>query len=158
MSLFRIGGAAGLRATRLAAPVNVRFVSHGAKGEIKTSPADAPSTPNRDSSLINKQSPSEAMTRHQPDYEATIDHATSYDTSHCSSPQTQFANMFFFASQSILPRSQARDGWQRAWSYSTRCSSLWSSYRSSGPHRPVLSLPSRNVISGRSQLLTPRLS
>lgn len=78
MSLFRIGGAAGLRATRLAVPVNVRFVTNVAK-DVKTSPADAPTTPNKDSSLINKQSPSEAMTRHQPDYEATIDHATSYD-------------------------------------------------------------------------------
>lgn len=94
MSLFRIGGAAGLRATRLAAPVNARFVANVAK-DLKTSPADAPSTPNRDSSLINKQSPSEAMTRHQPDYEATIDLATSYETSHCSPPQIQFANMVF---------------------------------------------------------------
>lgn len=81
MSLFRIGGAAGLRISRIAAPVNARFVSSNLpKGDpsIKTSTSDAPSTPNRDSSLINKESPSEAMTRHQPDYEATIDHGTSY--------------------------------------------------------------------------------
>jgi NADH dehydrogenase (ubiquinone) Fe-S protein 4 len=94
MSLFRIGGATGLRATRLAAPVNVRFVSSVTK-DVKTSPADAPSTPNKDSSLINKQSPSEAMTRHQPDYEATIDQATSYDTSHCSPGRIPLANMVF---------------------------------------------------------------
>jgi len=84
MSLFRIGGAAGLRATRLAAPVNARYLSNVAKGDVKTSPADAPTTPNKDSTLINKQSPSEAMARHQPDYEATIDHGTSYDYPHCS--------------------------------------------------------------------------
>jgi NADH dehydrogenase (ubiquinone) Fe-S protein 4 len=80
MSLFRIGGAAGLRVSRLSAPVNARFVSNVSKGaSIKTSTSDAPTTPNKDSSLINKESPSEAMTRHQPDYEATIDHATSYE-------------------------------------------------------------------------------
>ncbi|KAJ5179879.1 hypothetical protein N7492_003089 [Penicillium capsulatum] len=79
MSLFRIGGSAGLRATRLVAPVNVRFNSTAVKGApaVKTSPADAPTTPNKDSSLINKETPSEAMTRHQPDYDATIDHGTS---------------------------------------------------------------------------------
>lgn len=84
MSLFRIGGSAGLRATRLVAPVNARFNSSAVKGApaIKTTPADAPTTPPKDSSLINKESPSEAMTRHQPDYDATIDHGTSYVTSH----------------------------------------------------------------------------
>ncbi|KAJ5674241.1 hypothetical protein N7462_009680 [Penicillium macrosclerotiorum] len=79
MSLFRIGGASGLRATRFATPINARFVSNAAKGSasVKTSPADAPTTRSQDSSLINQQSPSEAMARHQPDYEATIDHGTS---------------------------------------------------------------------------------
>ena len=77
MSLFRIGGAASLRVSRFAAPVNARFVSNLPNG-IKTSTSDAPTTPNKDSSLINQESPSEAMTRHQPDYEATIDHGTSY--------------------------------------------------------------------------------
>lgn len=79
MSLFRIGGAAGLRATRVFAPVNARFVSSVAKGEVSTSPSDAPDAPNKDSTLVSKQTPAEAMTRHQPDYEATIDHATSYE-------------------------------------------------------------------------------
>lgn len=77
MSLFRIGGAAGLRASRFAVPVNARFVSSSPNG-IKTSTSDAPTTPNKESTLINQESPSEAMTRHQPDYEATIDHGTSY--------------------------------------------------------------------------------
>lgn len=45
---------------------------------MKVSPADAPTTPPKDSSLINKEAPGEAMARHQPDYNATIDHATSY--------------------------------------------------------------------------------
>lgn len=86
MSLFRIGGSASLRTTRLAAPINARFNSSAVKGAsgVKTSTADAPTTPPRDSSLINKESPSEAMTRHQPDYDATIDHGTSYVTGHCS--------------------------------------------------------------------------
>lgn len=82
MSLFRIGGAASLRVSRLSAPVNARFVSVNApKGvpSLKTTTADAPTTPPKDSSLITKETPSEAMTRHQPDYEATIDHGTSYD-------------------------------------------------------------------------------
>jgi NADH dehydrogenase (ubiquinone) Fe-S protein 4 len=81
MSLFRIGGAATLRASRIAAPVNARFVSNGAKGvpSVKTTPSEAPTTTHSGSSLINKESPSEAMARHQPDYEATIDHGTSYD-------------------------------------------------------------------------------
>lgn len=82
MSLFRIGGAASLRVSRLSAPINGRFVSNVPKGDpsVKTSTSDAPTTPNKDSSLINKESPSEAMTRHQPDYEATIDHGTSYES------------------------------------------------------------------------------
>lgn len=85
MSLFRIGGSAGLRTTRLVAPINVRFNSNAVKGApaIKTTPAEAPTTPRKDSSLINKESPSEAMTRHQPDYDATIDHGTSCVPQHC---------------------------------------------------------------------------
>jgi NADH dehydrogenase (ubiquinone) Fe-S protein 4 len=82
MSLFRIGGAASLRAARIAVPVNARFVSSNAlKGDpsVKTSTSDAPTTPPKDSSLLTKETPSEAMARHQPDYEATIDHGTSYD-------------------------------------------------------------------------------
>lgn len=82
MSLFRIGGAASLRVSRLATPVNARFVSVNApKGvpAVKTSTSDAPTTPPKGSSLISEETPSEAMARHQPDYEATIDHGTSYD-------------------------------------------------------------------------------
>lgn len=79
MSLFRIGGAAGLRASRLLVPVNARFVSNTAQGTpaVKTNTSEAPTATHSGSSLINKENPSEAMTRHQPDYEATIDHATS---------------------------------------------------------------------------------
>jgi len=82
MSLFRIGGAAGLRATRLVAPVNVRFVSKFTPG-IKTDPSEAPTTTHSSSSLISNEGPAEAMTRHQPDYEATIDHGTSYGSLPC---------------------------------------------------------------------------
>ncbi|KAJ5297749.1 hypothetical protein PENANT_c012G00976 [Penicillium antarcticum] len=79
MSLFRIRGAATLRASRISAPLNARFVSNGAKGApiVKTTPSEAPTTTHSSSSLINKESPSESMARHQPDYEATIDHGTS---------------------------------------------------------------------------------
>lgn len=82
MSLFRLGGAASLRATRLAAPVNARFVSNGAKGTpaVKTDPSEAPTATHSSSSLISQQTPAEAMTHHQPDYDATIDHGTSYAT------------------------------------------------------------------------------
>ena len=83
MSLFRIGGAASLRVSRLAAPVNARFISANAPPvgvpSVKTSTSDAPTTPLKGSSLINKETPAEAMTHHKPDYEATIDHGTSYD-------------------------------------------------------------------------------
>lgn len=84
MSLFRIGGASGLRATRLATPANVRFNSNGAKGTpiIKTDPSEAPTATHSSSSLIRKQGPAEAMTHHQPDYDATIDHGTSYAIPH----------------------------------------------------------------------------
>lgn len=77
MSLFRAGGASGLRAIRLTAPVNARFVSNGSK-PVKTDPSEAPTSTYSSSSLISKQTPAEAMTHHQPDYEATIDHGTSY--------------------------------------------------------------------------------
>lgn len=81
MSLFRIGGAAGLRATRLVAPVNARFASNGAQGSqapVKTNPSEPPTSTYSSSSLISKEGPAEAMTHHQPDYDATIDHGTSY--------------------------------------------------------------------------------
>ncbi|KAJ6086106.1 hypothetical protein N7486_010387 [Penicillium sp. IBT 16267x] len=79
MSLFRIGGVAGLRSIRVLVPANARFVSNTAQGTpaVKTNTSEAPTTTHSGSSLINKESPSEAMTRHQPDYDATIDHGTS---------------------------------------------------------------------------------
>lgn len=86
MSLFRARIAAFLRPGRVAFPVNARFVSSttipGDKA-VKTSPSDAPTTPHGPSEMISKESPSEAMARHQPDYNATVDHGTSYgpDTS-----------------------------------------------------------------------------
>ncbi|KAB8204651.1 ETC complex I subunit conserved region [Aspergillus parasiticus SU-1] len=80
MSLFRAGNLACFRAGRLAAPINARFLStNTGRGDpsVKTSPADAPAVPPKDSSLIRQEGPAEAMARHQPDYEATIDHGTS---------------------------------------------------------------------------------
>ena len=56
-------------------PINARFASGMPP---MSSPDDAPTTPTKGSSLINKESPAEAMARHQPDYNATIDHGTSY--------------------------------------------------------------------------------
>lgn len=78
MSFIRARSIAQLRAVRIAHPVNARFFSTPTDGSVKVSPADAPTTPPKDSSLINKEAPGEAMARHQPDYNATIDHATSY--------------------------------------------------------------------------------
>lgn len=113
MSLFRIGGAAGLRATRLVAPVNARFASNVTKGTpaVKTDPTEAPAGTHHGSSLINKQSPADAMTRHHPDYEATIDHGTSYATLHSVAIASPFADRFC-PLQTILPGAQACDGWQ----------------------------------------------
>lgn len=81
MSLVRARSVACFRAGRLAAPVNARFVSNSTEAPVKTSPSDAPTTPQTESSLIRKESPSEAMARHQPDYNAVIDHGTSYGLS-----------------------------------------------------------------------------
>lgn len=81
MSLFRARYTAYLRPGRLTAPVNTRFVSSkSTPGDkpIKTSPEDAPTTPHQRSDLISKETPAEAMVRHQPDYNATVDHGTSY--------------------------------------------------------------------------------
>ncbi|PKY02973.1 putative NADH-ubiquinone oxidoreductase 18 kDa subunit [Aspergillus campestris IBT 28561] len=79
MSLIRAGTAC-FRAGRLVAPLNARFVSANAGPggpSVKTSPSDAPTTTHKSSTLIRQESPSEAMARHQPDYDATIDAATS---------------------------------------------------------------------------------
>ncbi|BDD55763.1 NADH:ubiquinone oxidoreductase 21kD subunit [Monascus purpureus] len=80
MSFIRTGGSVCFRVSKLAAPVNTRFVSSvAARGTDarKTSPEDAPTTPPKESSLINKETPAEAMARHQPDYNAGVDHGTS---------------------------------------------------------------------------------
>jgi NADH dehydrogenase (ubiquinone) Fe-S protein 4 len=65
---------------------NTRFLSTTAlrasqseQPPIKVNPSEAPTTPHGESSLIQKETPSEAMARHQPDYDATIDHGTSYE-------------------------------------------------------------------------------
>lgn len=80
MSFIRARSIAQLRAVRITRPANARFFSTPTDSSVKVSPADAPTTPPKDSSLINKENPGEAMARHQPDYNATIDHATSYVT------------------------------------------------------------------------------
>lgn len=82
MSLMRVGNLACSRAGRLMAPRNARLLSataFRADSPVKTSSADAPTTPLSESSMIKKETPAEAMTRHQPDYDATIDHGTSYE-------------------------------------------------------------------------------
>lgn len=81
MSFLRAGGAAGFRAGRAVTPVAARFKSSISRvpGDppVKTSPSAAPAVPLKGSSLISEETPAEAMTRHQPDYAATIDHGTS---------------------------------------------------------------------------------
>ncbi|KAJ9296433.1 hypothetical protein DTO271G3_5131 [Paecilomyces variotii] len=82
MSFLRVRSSACFRVGRLTAPVNARFIQTPSEGpssdkNIKTSPADAPTTPPKESSLIRKETPAEAMARHQPDYDATIDFCTS---------------------------------------------------------------------------------
>ena len=97
MSLFRIGGAAGARTVRAFAPVNARFVSNITKADpaLKTNTSDAPTETHSSSSLINKEGASEAITRHQLDYDATIDHGTSYGSQHWFTPDAiLLANVF----------------------------------------------------------------
>jgi hypothetical protein len=77
MSFIRARSIATLRAGRIVHPINARFFSTPADSSLKTSPSDAPTTPPKESSLIREEGPGEAMARHQPDYNATIDHATS---------------------------------------------------------------------------------
>ncbi|KKK15475.1 hypothetical protein P175DRAFT_0481006 [Aspergillus ochraceoroseus IBT 24754] len=80
MSLMRAGNFACSRAGRLVTYTNARFVSTTAvraDSAVKTNPSEAPTTRYGESSLIQKETPSEAMARHQPDYAATIDQATS---------------------------------------------------------------------------------
>jgi len=76
MSLLRVGGAARPHAVRLAAPVNARFVSNPGDN-VKFNPIAYPTTTSKGSSVVNKQTLSQSLARHQPDYEATVDHGTS---------------------------------------------------------------------------------
>lgn len=81
MSFLRAGGAACLRAGRLTPSINARFVSYKAppgEANVKTNPDEAPGTRHHGSTLISQQDPAQAMAHHQPDYDATIDHGTSY--------------------------------------------------------------------------------
>ena len=83
MSFIKAGRSACFGVNRLATPVNARFASSvAARGTNvrKTTSEDTPTTRQRDGSLINKETPEEAMARHQPDYNATIDHGTSYES------------------------------------------------------------------------------
>ncbi|KAL4771659.1 ETC complex I subunit conserved region-domain-containing protein [Aspergillus nidulans var. acristatus] len=82
MSFMRAGNLACSRVGRLVTYRNTRMLSATAfKAETSVKPsssvADAPSTPLSESTLIQKETPAEAMTRHQPDYDATVDHGTS---------------------------------------------------------------------------------
>lgn len=129
MSLFRVGGTACLRVSRLAAPVNARFVSN-----VKTTPADPPSTPRKESELINKETPSEAMSRHQPDYDATIDHGTSYGPSIELHVRALSLTRFI---KTILSSPQAGDGRQRTRRDRPRCCSLRRSDRFAGSYCQV---------------------
>ncbi|KAL4958004.1 ETC complex I subunit conserved region-domain-containing protein [Aspergillus filifer] len=80
MSLMRAGNMACARAGRLMTYRNTRMLSataFRADKPVKSDPSDAPTTPLSESTLIRKETPAEALTRHQPDYDATIDHGTS---------------------------------------------------------------------------------
>ncbi|KAL2817380.1 ETC complex I subunit conserved region-domain-containing protein [Aspergillus granulosus] len=81
MSFVRAGNLAYSRVGRLVATNNARFLStsplRAQQSPVKVNPSEAPATPHGESTLIQKETPSEAMARHQPDYDATIDHGTS---------------------------------------------------------------------------------
>jgi len=81
MSLARVRCATYLRAGRIGVPLNARFIANSTPNSadlpLKISLSDAPTTPPKGSSLIGEETASEGMTRHQPDYNATIDHGTS---------------------------------------------------------------------------------
>lgn len=84
MSFMRAGNLACSRVGRLVTYRNTRMLSATAfRAETSVKPsssvADAPTTPLSESTLIQKETPAEAMTRHQPDYDATVDHGTSYE-------------------------------------------------------------------------------
>ncbi|KKZ62034.1 NADH dehydrogenase (ubiquinone) Fe-S protein 4 [[Emmonsia] crescens] len=86
MSLLRVGrplglNAASFRAGQLTCRTNARYLSKTSsqetEGDVKTSPAEAPGAVARGRSITRKETPAEAMARHQPDYNATVDHGTS---------------------------------------------------------------------------------
>ncbi|EDN03108.1 NADH-ubiquinone oxidoreductase [Histoplasma capsulatum] len=86
MSLLRTGrplgrNAVSFRAGQLTFRTNARYLSRTPSREAedapKTSQADAPGVVARGRSMIRKESPAEAMARHQPNYNATVDHGTS---------------------------------------------------------------------------------
>ncbi|PGH26854.1 hypothetical protein AJ80_01435 [Polytolypa hystricis UAMH7299] len=87
MSLLRTAKAFGpstacLRAGRVTYPLNARNMSKSSalqRDEVppSTTPSDAPGAVARGSPMARKESPSEAMARHQPDYNATVDQGTS---------------------------------------------------------------------------------
>ena len=87
MSLLRQGKVTSLRAVsqysgKLAVPRLTRSFSSSAsfsadEASPKTTPQDAPAALAERSSITRKETPSEAMARHQPDYNATVDHGTS---------------------------------------------------------------------------------
>ncbi|KAL3497045.1 ETC complex I subunit conserved region-domain-containing protein [Aspergillus germanicus] len=84
MSFIRAGSLAYSRVGRVMVTKNTRFFSTTAlrasqseQSPIKVNFSEAPTTTHGESSLIQKETPSEAMARHQPDYDATIDHGTS---------------------------------------------------------------------------------
>ncbi|KAL2814060.1 ETC complex I subunit conserved region-domain-containing protein [Aspergillus cavernicola] len=80
MSLMRAGNLTCSRAGRLMAYRNTRLLSTTAiraDSPVKVSPSDPPTVRHGESELIRKETPGEAMARHQPDYDATIDHGTS---------------------------------------------------------------------------------
>ncbi|KAL4800005.1 ETC complex I subunit conserved region-domain-containing protein [Aspergillus venezuelensis] len=80
MSLMRARNMACTRAGRFMTYRNTRMLSataFRADKPVKSDPSAAPTTPLSESTLIRKETPAEALTRHQPDYDATIDHGTS---------------------------------------------------------------------------------
>ena len=86
MPLIRSGlsstlGAACTRAARPACTANARYFSSSPRllneQGPKTDPEEAPTAVFKGSSMLRKETPAEAMARHQPDYNATVDHGTS---------------------------------------------------------------------------------
>lgn len=91
MSLLRARGSAYIRVGRLPSAFSMVSVRMLAQAPVKTTPSDAPTTHQIESSVINKECSSESMARHQPDYDATVDHATSYGVSAFSTSLTDLS-------------------------------------------------------------------